>query len=187
MALDSHNRIVVLLTCSSKTNLALARFKGNGGLDRSFGNGGIVERELHMKGVASMTTDLRDRIDIAGWDPKGYSVARFRPSAKLDRSFGERGVSTAKFARDPGYPPVPYSIAVDAKGRIVAGGGVRFGLHHPGAGAFARFKPSGRVNRRFGNGGTTIVDRGLNFVDSISIDSRDRIVGAGDAVVRLLG
>jgi uncharacterized delta-60 repeat protein len=187
MALDSRGRIVVLLTCSYKTNLALARFNRNGDLDRSFGNGGIVQKELHMKGVASMTTDLRNRIDVAGWKPNGFSVARLRPNAKPDRSFGERGTATAKFARDPSSPPVPYSIAVDSKGRIVAGGGVRFGLHHPGAGAFARFKPNGKVNRRFGRRGTKIVDRGLNFVDSISIDSRNRIVGAGDAVVRLLG
>jgi len=187
MALDSRHRIVVLLTCSYKTNLALARFKGNGELDRSFGSGGIAEKELHMKGVASMTTDLRNRIDVAGWKPNGFSVARLRPNAKPDRSFGERGIATAKFAHDPGYPPVPYSIAVDSTGRIVAGGGLRFGLHHPGAGAFARFKPNGKVNRRFGRRGSTIVDRGLNFVTSISIDSRNRIVGAGDAVVRLLG
>jgi hypothetical protein len=32
-----------------------------------------------------------------------------------------------------------------------------------------------------------ISDRGLRFVASIAIDSRDRIVGAGNVIVRLLG
>ena len=187
MALDSRGRIVVLLSCAKTANPALARFKPNGDLDRSFGNGGTVFKEAHMGAVTALATDARDRIDVAGSKPNGFAVVRFQPNGKRDHSFGKDGMATAGFARDPTSEPVPFSIALDSRGRIAAGGWISFGPDHTNAGAFARFKPNGHVNRRFGRRGTKIVDRGLNFVDSISIDSRDRIVGAGDAVVRLLG
>jgi hypothetical protein len=96
----------------------------------------------------------------------------------------------ATFPRNPKGPAVPFSIALDSHKRIVAGGSP--GQYNVTA-AFARLKPNGHIDRRFGRRGTVRLKRGRSLADSLAIDSRDRIVGAGStaignfAVVRLLG
>ena len=186
MALDSRRRIVALLTCARR-NPALARFKSNGNLDRSFGKHGTVFKDLDMGAVASVATDSRNRIDVAGSRPNGFAVARFRPNGELDHSFGKKGMATARFARNPKGQSVPYSLALDSRGRIVAGGALGSTRQPGAAGAFARFTHKGHVNRRFGQRGTVNVNLGLRLVASLAIDSRNRIVGAGNVIVRLLG
>jgi uncharacterized delta-60 repeat protein len=185
MALDSRERIVVVVTCSGRNGPTLARFKPNGNLDRSFGRAGKVYTDVGTKAADALAIDARDRIDVAGAGDDGFVVARFRRNGELDSSFGRRGGATARFPGSNGSG-VPYSIALDSKRRIVAGG-VLGTSRFETAGAFARFKRDGPVNRHFGRRGTVILDRGFNVATSIAIDSRDRIVGIGRLVVRLLG
>jgi uncharacterized delta-60 repeat protein len=186
MALDSRLRIVVLLTCARK-KLALARFRPSGHRDRSLGKHGTMFKDVDMGAVTSLATDSRNRIDVAGSRSNGFAVARFQPDGKVDHSFGKKGIATARFASNPNGKSVPYSLALDSRGRIVAGGALGPTSRSGAAGAFARFTPEGHPNHRFGHRGTVISDRGLRFVASIAIDSRNRIVGAGNVLVRLLG
>jgi uncharacterized delta-60 repeat protein len=185
MALDSSERIVVAFTCAGRNSPTLARLKPNGHLDRSFGHGGKVYKDVGTRAPEALAIDSRDRIDVGGAGDEGFVVARFQRNGKRDSSFGRRGRATAKFPGSSG-PGVPYALALDSKGRIVAGGVLGTGRFET-AGAFARFKRNGRVNRRFGHRGKAIVHRGLRAVLSIAIDPRDRIVGAGNVLVRLLG
>jgi hypothetical protein len=109
----------------------------------------------------------------------------------------------ATFPRNPKGPAVPFSIAatagltprsgtrtLDSHKRIVAGGSP--GQYNVTA-AFARLKPNGHIDRRFGRRGTVRLKRGRSLGYSLAIDSRDRIIGAGTtaigdfALVRLLG
>ena len=185
MALDSSQRAVVLLTCSGRESPTLARFKPNGHLDRSFGRGGKVYKDVGIRAADALAIDSRDRIDVAGAKSDGFAVARFRRNGKLDSSFSRNGRATAKFPGSNG-PGIPYSIALDSKRRIVAGG-VLGTSRFETFGAFARFKRNGNVDRHFGRRGTVVLDRGFNVATSIAIDSRDRIVGVGRLLVRLLG
>jgi uncharacterized delta-60 repeat protein len=187
MAVEPRGAIVVLLTCANKENPALARFKPTGHIDRSFGDNGTVFKDVGMKAAISLTTDSQKRIDVAGAGRSGFVIARFTDDGRLDRSFGKRGTATARFDRaHKGDPPAPFSVDVDSRGRIVASGAL-FVSRFDTVGAFARFTRDGRVNRRFGHRGKVTVGRGLRFVGSSAIDSHDRIVGAGNAVIRLLG
>jgi hypothetical protein len=148
-----------------------------------------VYEDVGMRAVTALATDRKGRIDVAGVERNAFAVARFHAGGGLDHSFGRKGKATAKLADDLNGPGVPYSMALDSKRRIVVGG--TNGTSRPDfggrAGAFARFTPKGKVNRRFGHRGTVTLDRRLRVVNSIAIDARNRIVAAGNVVVRLLG
>jgi uncharacterized delta-60 repeat protein len=174
MALDSRGRIV-------------------GEPDRSFGHGGRVAKQVRIRGANALAVDSHDRIDVAGTirNQTTFMVVRFGSGGRFDSSFGHHGLASADF---PGaYYAAPTSVALDSRNRVVVGG------YAGGQGfAFARFKPNGHVNHRFGHDGTQTVGRGDGFrgVNSVAIDRRDRIVGAGQqkgnrhrhfGLVRLLG
>jgi uncharacterized delta-60 repeat protein len=190
MALDSRGRIVVGGSCQNRI-ASLARFKPNGEPDPSFGHGGRVAKHVRIKVVNALVVDSHDRIALAGVAVTTFGVVRFGSGGKFDSSFGHHGLARAKFPGGNFAPPT--SVALDSRNRIVVGGYVG----SQGFG-FARFKPNGHVNHRFGHDGTQTVGRGDGFrgVNSLAIDRRDRILGAGQqkgnrhrhfGLVRLLG
>ncbi|HKH15625.1 MAG TPA: hypothetical protein VKA47_13320 [Solirubrobacterales bacterium] len=173
MALDSRERIVVGGSCQSRI-ASLARFKPNGEPDRSFGHGGRVTRHVRINGVNALAVDSHDRIDLAGENLNTFGVVRFGSGGKFDSSFGRHGIARADFRRVDFANP--HSLKLDSRDRIVVGGYA----HARGLG-FARFKPDGQINHRFGHDGTRTVGRseGFSSADSVAIDRRDRIVAAG--------
>jgi uncharacterized delta-60 repeat protein len=192
MALDSRGRIVVGGSCETHI-IKLARFKPNGEPDRSFGHAGRAAKHVRIRDVSDLAIDSHDRIDVAGTirNQPTFMVVRFESGGGFDSSFGRHGLASAEF---PGTDSVaPTSVALDSRDRIVVGG------YAAGEGfSFARFKPNGHVNHRFGHDGTKSVGRrdGFRGVNSMAIDRRDRIVGAGQqkgsrnrhfGLVRLLG
>jgi uncharacterized delta-60 repeat protein len=170
---DSKGRIVVGGSCAD--DVALARFKPDGDLDRSFGNDGKVRRAMALEGASQLVIDSHDRIDVSGAvDRKrsarkrdGVSVARFRRGGGLDRSFGKRG-------RTGTISGVSTAMDLDSRGRIVLAGGSLF--------TFARFKSNGHRDHSFGHKGVATVGRhdwGYGYVLSMTADSKDRIIAAG--------
>jgi uncharacterized delta-60 repeat protein len=194
MALDSRDRIVVGGSCQLHIAV-LARFNPDGDPDQSFGHGGTASRYVFIQHVDALAIDSHDRIDIAGRNHKGYGVDRFGGSGRYDFSFGDHGTARADF-RGAQYVAAR-TAAIDSRGRIVVAGEAQ----DPGFRStfgFARFKPDGRVDGRFGSHGTVEVAprKGFRAADSVAIDRRDRIVGAGPhlghgrkrfGLVRLLG
>jgi uncharacterized delta-60 repeat protein len=191
MALDSRDRVVVGGSC--QTGLAsLARFKPNGKPDPSFGRGGWVTRYVPIRRVNALAVDSHDRIDLAGANHKTFVVVRFGRGGRFDSSFGDHGLAIADFPQRIDFAS-PRSLALDSRDRIVVAG------YAGGRGmSFARFKPNGHLNHRFGHDGTQSVGRsdGFSSANSVAIDRRDRIVGAGRqktngdhhfGLVRLLG
>lgn len=187
-ALDSRDRTVVVASCRNGT-VSLARFQPNGKPDRSFGGDGRVNRDADVRGVDALATDSHSRIVLAGVRRKRFGIVRFERGGKLDSSFGHHGLAIVDFRHSD--HDTPTSVALDSHGRIAVGGGAR-GF------AFARLKPGGRLDRRFGNGGTRRIGFGQGFqgTTSVAIDGRDRIVGVGThqrhrnahfALMRLLG
>jgi uncharacterized delta-60 repeat protein len=194
MALTQSGGIVVGGSCQPHVAV-LARFTRNGFADRSFGDGGMVSRHVFINNVDGLALASHNRIVAAGPTRKAFGAVRFERTGTYDSSFGDHGKAKATF-RKAQHRRVD-AAAIDSGGRIVVAGTaqeVGFGS----AFAFARFKPGGHVDRRFGKGGTVVVGRRKGFEDaaSVAIDGRDRIVGAGPydrhgrkryAVVRLLG
>ena len=114
--------------CSS--DFVLVRLTGRGDLDTSFGVGGRVFTEFspgpeHASGAASAVIVRRDgRIVAAGTSFAGgtsadFAVARYRLDGSLDPTFSRDGRTVTDFA---GYYDEVRALAIDARGRIVAGG-----------------------------------------------------------------
>jgi uncharacterized delta-60 repeat protein len=177
-AIDSHGRIVAAGVAFTKLYLqriALARYKPNGHLDKSFGKGGEVRARFTKfdAGARAVAIDSRGRIVVAGFGPgNSWGLARFKPNGKLDRSFGENGTLITPFTD---YDEAE-SIAIDSQGRIVAGGYAKRDL------GLARYEPNGHLDPSFGDGGMVRTNfPGLASADSIAIDPQGRIVAAVDS------
>ena len=181
-AIDSHGRIVAVGLALGKLageRIALARYKPNGHLDRSFGDHGEVRTLIGSKygGVVAraVAIDFKGRIVVAGFQGgpgQFFALARYQPNGKLDRSFGENGTIRTSFN---GYDGAE-SVAIDPQGRIVASGFAKRDL------ALARYEPDGNLDPSFGDDGKVTTDfPGEAAADSIAIDSEGRIVAAVDS------
>lgn len=186
VAIDSRDRIVAAGTKCNWTapprhvdadligcEIAVARYRRSGRLDRSFGRDGRVTFKYLDVGATSVAIDAKDRIIVAGTTDV---IARFRHNGTLDRSFGAAG---GGLAFPPTYPAYNYayltSLAIDSRGRIVAVGyvgGYRF--------LVVRFLPNGRPDRSFGNGGK-VIGHNDAFALSVAITAKDQVLAAGGA------
>ena len=192
VTLDSHGRIVAAgNNCDFfedsgdpdfRCQFALARYRANGELDRSFGMDGRVLTSFGTyDGLTSVAIDSEGRIVAGGVHCEGAScsfiVARYRANGHLDSSFDGDGHVMTPF----GSYSKAESIAIDPQGRIVAAGWGGNG----GAGsrfALARYLTNGDLDPSFGSGGkvtTSFGDDGSGAA-SAAIDARGWIVAAGN-------
>jgi uncharacterized delta-60 repeat protein len=103
---------------------ALARFGRKGGLNRSFGHGGETTVNIPCPGnsdPSAVALDSQNRIVVAG--RPCYSVARFQPNGKLNRSFGHHGITSKDFGHN-----FPEALAIDSRDRPVVAGAYPGGI-----------------------------------------------------------
>ncbi len=124
VAIDGRGRIVAAGTGENKV-FALARYKRNGHLDRSFGRHGRVitrfqpvGRHAKLQAAYALLIDSRGRIVVAGDTGYGddrFALARYRPNGHLDRSFsGDGRVRTNFRGRETGA----FGVAIDSRDRL---------------------------------------------------------------------
>ncbi|MGH2963925.1 MAG: hypothetical protein ACRDMH_00880 [Solirubrobacterales bacterium] len=129
IAIDSRGRLVA--AGSSGSRFAVARYKPDGKLSRSFGDHGKVTTRFGWVGSADdVAIDSRGRIIAAGYraypvptdedDVSAFAVSRYRPDGSLDRSFGHHGKVTTTFGS--GTLDEAFAVAIDPQDRIVAAG-----------------------------------------------------------------
>src|SRR5215211_571482 len=207
MAITRAGRILVAGWASNGTDrdFALARYKPDGRLDRSFGSGGVVTTAIgSFDDVATaVAIGPRGRIVVAGWAAKDlYSpelaLARYKRNGRLDRSFGSGGTVMEPIDSGgcDGYeircPAEAHGVAIDSDGRIVVAGWVVTDLAFIPDHDFAvmRYKPDGTLDVSFGSNGAVITSFGgggvvtdhvdvLNVALALAIDSEGRLVVAG--------
>ena len=132
----------------------LARLLPDGGLDPSFGSGGIVvlpPGEARGLAVTSAGKPLVAET-LNGPDAPSFAALRYRPDGSPDRSFGSAGTAIARFGRDDHAA----AIAVDGSGRVVLAGSLRSGPSESRNAeklAVLRLTPRGRPDRGFGGDG----------------------------------
>lgn len=121
---DHHGRIVAAGRAFNPTTnvvaFALARFHPSGRPDRAFGAKGVVVTEFD-DGAAYLHDGAigpGGRIVVAGRHDGRFTLARYRPSGALDRSFADDGI----VSRPAGSAD---ALAIDHAGRPVAAG-----FHH---------------------------------------------------------
>jgi uncharacterized delta-60 repeat protein len=117
IAIRPRGRIVAAGAAANHA-FALARYKPNGRLDRSFSNNGKVTGPLRDKaGAGFVGIDSRRRIvAVGGGGVRSFRLARYKPNGSLDRSFGRHGKVKIDFGR-----PSVWSAAIDSRDRIVVG------------------------------------------------------------------
>ena len=96
VAIDSRDRVVAGVEAG---DLALARYRTDGSLDPSFGDGGTVTTDIdgHLR-PHTVAIDSRGRIVVAGGEAGDLALARYRTDGKsLDPSFGDRGTVRTAF------------------------------------------------------------------------------------------
>ena len=157
-------------------DIALARYKGDGGLDASFSADGTLT--AGHAGVDDYPNDLtvqRDGKLIAagqvGLD--GFGLFRFNRDGSPDTTFGGDGLRTANVSAGS---DAARGVALQPGGKIVvAGAGDGFTL--------ARLRSSGSLDTSFSKDGkqTTTMSRGYDLATGIAVQPDCKIVVAGEA------
>jgi uncharacterized delta-60 repeat protein len=185
VAIDARGRIVAAGTDSARF-FALARYKPNGHLDRSFGGDGRVRTKFggHTQIANEVAIDTRGRIVAAGTATNYggdyvFALARYKPNGHLDRSFSGNGKAKTDFGA--GYASA-YGVAIDSRDRIVAAGTT--GDFPDEDFALARYRPNGSLDPSFSGNGRVTTDLGrTDTAGSLAIDSRGRIIAAGSTAL----
>ena len=194
MALQTDGKIVTVGGHDySSQSFALARFNVNGGLDPSFGEGGMLstgfgggqanyQRFTAAFDVAIQTDGKIVAAGTTGKNPTGYisgnrfALARYEADGTLDASFGTSGRVRTGFGSGHGGATA-LGVAIQPDGKIVAAGYARKGF------AIVRYNPDGSLDQSFGSGGrlrTKAFDgvRGRSFVD-VALQTDGAIVAVG--------
>jgi len=174
MAIQDDGRIVAVGAAGyGQRGFEIARYRRNGNLDDSFGDGGKVLTKYLGANARAVMIQPNDRIVVAGYNSHGLALARYLPDGRLDGSFGRKGTI------GPDVPPI-FALAVSRQpdGRIVVGGDFdifAFGL--------ARFRRDGRPDRSFGGDGVVReeVDGVEQGASGIVIQPNGRIVATGSS------
>jgi uncharacterized delta-60 repeat protein len=97
--------------------VALARYRGDGTLDRTFGSDGMVTTEIdNATATAVVAQGTKLLVGAAG---SAFTLARYHRDGTLDRGFGTDGVHATYF----GSSSTPLAaLALDRRGRVVAAG-----------------------------------------------------------------
>ena len=189
VAIQSDGKIVVVgrgATNSLNTTgrIILARLNSNGTLDTSFdGDGKVTTDVTHAGDTANADDTARGlaiqtdgKIVVAGSTATGFGgdgtsnfvVLRYNTNGSLDSSFGTGGVAEAD---NGGVDNYLFSVAIQADGKIVAGGGTN-GV----GGTVIRYSSAGTLDTTFDGDG--LADIGA-YAQAILVQSDGKIVAAG--------
>jgi uncharacterized delta-60 repeat protein len=107
-------------------------------------------------GARGVAVQANGRVVVAGsFGSAGWTLVRFLPNGRLDRSFGSKGVvRTAVGGSTPS--DAPFAVALLPRGRIAVAGGAD---GYPGDSHFAvaRYLPHGALDRSFGSKGAVVL------------------------------
>jgi uncharacterized delta-60 repeat protein len=207
LAVDPSGRIVLVRSARDDARsledreVVVRRLLADGSLDTSFGDGGRVALpapdQLIFFGTAPVTTDASGNVILAytvlgSGSPARPTVrvVRWTPEGQLDSEFGDGGFATLPAT----YTCWPSSIALDAEGRIVVGGGIdyfhdtpKYVLVEPRI-LLARLLPDGTPDDSFDASSVDVFDHGeRGDVFSISFDSEQRLVLDTNGATRRYG
>jgi uncharacterized delta-60 repeat protein len=167
-------------------DFSLARYKSNGSLDPSFGNGGKVLTNFGAGGSAAAygaVVQPDGKIVAAGntsvdGNPD-FGLARYKSNGSLDPSFGTGGKVRTDFASSS--DDRAFALALQPDGKIVVGGSSTAGGGSADL-ALARYNANGSLDASFGSGGKVLTDFGSSSADAafaLALQSDGKIVTAG--------
>jgi uncharacterized delta-60 repeat protein len=178
VAVQGDGKILVAGSFVFGNAFVVARFNGDGSLDRSFGSGGQVLTLFEGFGThaTSLAIQADGKILVAGAGGAGndFILARYNTDGSPDTSFGSLGTIATDFGGFDGAN----SVALQSDGKIVAAGGgaERFVL--------ARYNADGSLDPGFGVGGRATVQffgENIETANALAIQQNGKIVAAGQA------
>jgi uncharacterized delta-60 repeat protein len=184
VTLDSEGRIVVAGSLGDSHELQdvfVARYLGDGTLDPSFGDAGIV---VHDLGASETCSDVLVRpsgevlcgVDARPGHASDFVLIQWTSDGELDPAFGSGGVVTTSWAT--GSRDLLGGIALGPDGSVVAVGRTD-GSPYEDIGV-ARYLPSGGLDPDFGEGGLVKVSFGeSDFARDAVVRPDGRIVVLG--------
>ena len=201
VAIDSQARIVVAGDTPKAADpdfgdFIVARFKTNGTLDTSFGQGGFNITDIG--GVTNEAHGLKilagDKLLVSGFAP--IRISNVNGTTIVSDPLGavvrylENGFADPTFGTSNGRVVLPgdnvgRGLAVQSDGRIVLAGSVDIGTFPQTTSRFAllRLLADGRIDDSFGDGGrvqTSLTDRGDKAI-AVAVQADGKIVAAGAA------
>jgi len=165
-------------SCTLPTHYALVRFDSNGGLDTTFGVGGIVERPGVFGRIGNIVVLADGRIVMLGEANlnAGFDLLSFLSDGAVDSNFCGDSHSVATF----GVVTLAGEIALTADGKIVAAG-YAFAGGNNFVEAVARFDSNGCLDTSFNGTGKvlgTFAAESLR-ISSVAVQGDGRIIVAG--------
>ncbi len=168
---------------------ALVRYTSTGILDTSFASIGYTFLPFTITGgtidiCKALAIQSDDKIILAGSSRdsnaiKHFALARFNANGTLDTSFGNNGTTYLPIIIPGGIDNEIHAIALQADGKIIAGGIGDDNLANP-CFTFARFNQDGSLDLTFGNNGTLYFTY-TNILNCKSIAlTNNSIIGAGN-------
>lgn len=169
-----------------QTELAVARYNSNGGVDTTFGagtgyGGFIVSTESSVYGTRGLTIQPdgkivavgRERYFIGGNAFVTGSVGRLNSDGSPDTTFGGTGIVTVPTTTLNEL----HAVALQPDGKVVVAGDVYGATHQVEVG---RFNTDGSIDPTFGTGGlvSTLIGSS-NTAAGVAIQADGRIVVAG--------
>lgn len=175
-------------------DFGLVRYKPNGSLDGSFGNGGKVTTDFGAvlpsdDAAGALAVEHGGKILAAGGvftnGSAGFAVARYRRDGSLDPSFGTGGKVIVDFG--PGLHPSAPGLVILSDGRIVVGGSSNFGATSLYSFTLVMLRSDGALDQSFGNSGivTTSFGPGPLAPEALLGDialQKGNIVAGGSAI-----
>jgi uncharacterized delta-60 repeat protein len=180
---------------------AVARFRPDGSLDASYGDGGRVLTSFGgPNGIAgssaeALTTDIAGRAVVVGSATLGpcvvkWAIARYLPSGDLDHSFSGDGRVLTAF----GDVARATAVAFGDDNRITVAGATQSGGCSPGSppptgtAAVARYLPTGKLDGTFsGDGKVTTQFFGtgdsLPLYEDMTLEEGGQVAAAGTATL----
>ncbi len=189
LALQPDGRIVAAGQ-GSTGNFVLVRLNVNGALDATFGTGGTVSTDFGgTEGAFAVVVQPDGKIVAGGGaDVLAYSsgltsdflLARYNSDGSLDNSFGTGGRVTTDF----NFFSIDrvYTLAVQADGRILAGGSAANSRGSQlGGFALARYNGNGTLDGSFGSFGKVKTNVSASGILGITLQPDGKVVAVGGA------
>lgn len=190
IAIDRTGRIVAVGANgqASSSDFALARYRMDGALDRSFGVRGEVRTAFPSENATATAVSIQRNGDIVVAGPTSATkssqtkvvLARYRPDGRLDPTFGYKGEVTAPFVAGPIGVFLRANLALQSNGKIVLAG---TSGAYPGGSRFAiaRYAADGSLDSTFGNQGQVTTAFGADSVvaTALALQQDGKFVVAG--------
>lgn len=186
IAIQSDGKIVAAGFSSSSLDgyFALARYNIDGLLDTSFGTGGIVTTPNSRGYVSAVAIQPDGKIVavgsmLVGWeDNTVFLLVRYNANGTSDTSFGTNGRVTTQFNNNYFPNDVPYALAIQPDGKIIAAGTSYDKMTTLTGLAVSRYNMNGSLDASFGGGGLVV-----GQISGVASEARALAIQSGGKIV----